>query len=133
MSRIFKQQKNSISHLTPRKLRNLLFPPTTSYRGTDRSVYQRFAIPFAFKPRLSVFEAMVAVAATFLRLVLGCLLFAVWGTYSLLVWFNVASLFFRICILVPLLVVFLLALALMLLAIGALVKALVPRSAVILL
>src|SRR5215471_4361331 len=133
MSRIFKQQKNSISHLTLRKLRNLLFPPTTSYRGTDRSVYQRFAIPFAFKPRLSFFEAIVAVAATFLRLVLGCLLFAVWGTYSLLIWFDVPSLFFRVCILVPLFVVFLLALALMLLAIAAIVKALLPRSAVILL
>jgi hypothetical protein len=119
--------------LTPRKLRGLLFPATTSYRGADRSIYERFAIPFAFKPRLSFFEAMVAIAATFLRLVLGCLLFAVWGTYSLLVWFNVSSLFLRICILVPLFVVFMLALALMLLAIAAFVKLLLPRSAVILL
>jgi len=125
--------KTLVRRLMPPKLLALLFPATTSSSGPDRSVYERFAIPFAFKPRLSFFEAIVAVAATFLRLVLGCLLFAVWGTYSLLIWFDVPSLFFRVCILVPLFVVFLLALALMLLAIAAIVKALLPRSAVILL
>jgi hypothetical protein len=106
-----------------------LFPPDPAFRDApDRSIYERFAIPFAFKPRLSVLEATVAAIATFFRIVLGCLLFAIWGTYTLLVWFDIPNLFWRVAILLPLLAVFLLALALLMLAITALAKVFIPAK-----
>jgi hypothetical protein len=109
----------------------MLFPPEPEYEGfDDRSVYERFAIPFAFEPRLSVVEATVAAIATFFRIVLGCLLFAIWGTYTLLVWLDIPNLFLRIVILIPLLAVFLLALALVMLAITALAKVFIPAKAI---
>jgi hypothetical protein len=111
------------------KLWSQLFPPDPAFRDApDRSIYERFAIPFAFKPRLSVLEATVAAIATFFRIVLGCLLFAIWGTYTLLVWFDIPNLFWRVAILLPLLAVFLLALALLMLAITALAKVFIPAK-----
>ena len=43
----------------------------------DRPGYERFAIPYSFKPRLSLVEALVASLGAFLRIFLGSLLFAV--------------------------------------------------------
>ena len=115
-----------------RRLRNLLaslFPGDPKYPEiADRSVYERFAIPFAFKPRLSVLEAAVAAIAMFLRIVLGCLLFAVWGAYSLLVWCYVDNVFWRFALLLPMLAAFLIALALLLLTITALTRVFIPTK-----
>ena len=60
--------------------RALLFP-TSGGGGEDeaRSGHERFAIPFTFKPQLSFPKAVVATVAAFLRILLGSLLFAVWG------------------------------------------------------
>ena len=115
-----------------RRFLALLFPPQPAFEdAANRSVYERFAIPFAFKPRLSVVEATVAAVATFFRIILGCLLFGIWGTYTLLVWFDIPNLFLRLAILLPLLAVFLLALALMMLAITALARICIPARAAI--
>jgi hypothetical protein len=112
-----------------KKLLAVLFPPTIEYsREKDRSVYERFAIPFAFKPRLSVLEATVAAAAALLRIFLGCILFAVWGTYTLQIWFHVPNLLLRLAILIPLLFLFLISLALMMVVIAFLARAILPAK-----
>ena len=105
----------------------LLLPPTElGDGGGDRSVYERFAIPFTFKPRLSFTEAVIATAGAFLRVFLGSLLFAVWGIYSLVVWTAIRNLFWRIGVLLPLFLLFLLSFALLMLAISALIKMICP-------
>jgi hypothetical protein len=106
----------------------LLLPPAElGSGGRDRSVNERFAIPFTFKPRLSFMEALIATAGAFLRVFLGSLLFAVWGAYSLVLWTAARSLVWRIGVLAPLFLLFLLSFALLMLVISALVRMIWPR------
>jgi hypothetical protein len=58
----------------------------------------------------------------FLRIFLGSLLFAFWGTYSLLTWMAIRSTFGRILVVFPLLLAFFLLFALLMLAIAALAR-----------
>ena len=112
-----------------RKLLASLVPGDPQYpEVADRSIYDRLATPFTFKPRLSVLEATVAAVAMFFRIVVGCILFAIWGTYTLLVWFDVENLLWRFAILLSLLVLFVLSLALMILATTALTRVLIPTK-----
>jgi hypothetical protein len=108
--------------------RAVLFPPAhDSERGVERSVYERFAIPYTFKPRLSFGEAVVAATGACLRIFLGSLLFAIWGTYSLETWSAVRSYFWRTAALVSLFVLFVVSLAVLMLAVSALVRAFSPK------
>jgi len=100
----------------------LLFPPPAE-SAEDRSQHERLAIPHTFKPQLSFPEAVVATIGASLRLLLGCLLFAVWGTYSAFAWSTIRNPFLRIAVELPLLLCFLISFALLMLAIRALVKA----------
>jgi hypothetical protein len=94
----------------------------------ERSSYERFAIPYTFKPQLSVLEATCAAAVAFLRIFLGSLLFAVWGAYTLLVWSAIHSLPWRIAAVAPMAALFLVSFALLMWGISALLrKLLVPR------
>jgi hypothetical protein len=109
-------------------VRALLFPPAEqSDRGVERSAYERFAIPYAFKPQLSFAEAVLAAAGSFLRIFLGSLLFAIWGTYSLETWAAIRSYFWRFAALLPLFVLFVLSFAVLMLAISALVRTFSPK------
>jgi hypothetical protein len=106
------------------KFRALLFPLAAD-RGDgeeDRSVYERFEIPYTFKPHLSFLEALIATAGAVFRIFLGSLLFAVWGTYSLVAWTAIRSPFWRIVVQLPLFLLFLLLFGLLMLAIAALVR-----------
>ncbi len=94
--------------------------------GRDRAVYERFRIPYTFKPQLSFREALIATAGAFLRVFLGSLLFAVWGVYSLVIWTTIRSPFWRASVLLPLFVLFLLSIALLMLAISVLVRTISP-------
>jgi hypothetical protein len=89
----------------------------------DRSAYERFAIPYTFKPQLSFSEAVVAAAGAFLRVFCGCLLFAIWGSYSLFAWGTIRNPFWRLGIELPLFFCFVLAFLAVMLAIAALVRA----------
>ena len=73
----------------------LLFPPEAP---DDRPQYDRLAIPHTFKPQLSFPEAVVATIGAFLRIILGSLLFAVWGTYSAFSWTTIRNPFLRIAV-----------------------------------
>ena len=88
----------------------------------ERSSYERFAIPYTFKPQLSVLEATCAATITFLRIFLGSLLFAVWGVYTLLAWSAIHNLFLRIGAVAVMGALFLLCLALLIWAISVLPK-----------
>jgi hypothetical protein len=90
----------------------------------ERSVYERFAIPFAFKPQLSFVEAVIGTFAAFLRIVLGSVLFAMWGTCILEAWSHIHNLFLRAGVLLALGVLGLLAFALLMFAISFLGRAL---------
>ncbi len=110
------------------KARALLFPPADKAEGgEDRSAYERFAIPYTFKPQLSLAEAIIAVGIAFLRIFLGSMLFAIWGTYSLVAWNSIRGSFWRVAALVPMVALFVLALGLLMLGISALVRSCSPR------
>jgi len=92
-----------------------------------RSKYERLAIPFTFKPQLSFAEALVATAGAMLRIVLGSLLFAVWGTYSLVAWAAIRNPLWRIGVQLPLFLMFVLSFFLLMFAIAALVRTISRR------
>ena len=88
---------------------------------------ERFPIPFTFKPRLSLTEALIATAAAVARILLGSFLFAVWGTYSLIAWTTIRNLPSRVGAVSSLFLAFLLSCALLMSAISAFVRAISPR------
>jgi hypothetical protein len=55
-----------------------------------------FALPYSFKPRLTLIEAALAALFTFVRIFLGCLLFAVCGSYTLAAWSRLRGLWWRV-------------------------------------
>ncbi len=78
--------------------------------------YDRLAIPHSFKPQMSVLEAVFAALGMFLRIVLSSLLFAVWGACSLMARSRIPSLFLRLPVLAVLLALFVLGLAMLVVA-----------------
>ena len=110
------------------KLGDLLaLPPEPDCADPSRSQYERLAIPHSFKPRLSVAEAAVAAGGAVLRIFLGSLLFAVWGTYSLIAWGAVQNVFLRSVMALFLLALFVVLLAALMLAIAGLGRMISPR------
>ena len=91
----------------------------------ERSSYERFAIPYTFKPQLSVLEATCAATMAFLRILLGSLLFAVWGVYTLMAWSAIHNVFLRIGAVAAMGALFLLCLAFLIWALSVLPKKLV--------
>jgi len=116
-------------HLLFRRVWVVLFPPTEEHRpeAADRSAYERFAIPFSFKPRLTVWEATLAAVVSFARIVLGSILFAFWGTGILFVWSKITNLLLRIAAVLPLIALFVVALAALMYCISLLIQRLFPR------
>jgi hypothetical protein len=110
------------------KLRELLAAPgDRAGQYPDRSLYERFAIPHSFKPRLSFTEAVVSAGGAILRILSGSLLFAVWGTYALLAWNAIPNVFLRGVVLLALISSFAVALGFLMLAISALVRMVWPH------
>ncbi len=113
------------------KLRELLVfhPNHQSLDDPPRSSYERFAIPYNFKPQLSVVEAAISAAGAFLRIFFGSILFAIWGGYTLFAWSSIRNVILRGGALLALLLLFAAALGTLLLAISALVRKCLSRSA----
>jgi len=112
------------------KLRELLVFDRNHDSQDDpgRSSYERFAIPYTFKPQLSLAEAAISAAGAFLRILLGSILFAVWGTYSFYAWNSIRNVLLRGSLLLVLLLLFAVSLAALMLAISALVRKCLRRS-----
>lgn len=110
------------------RARSLLFPPADLDHGkVDRYLYERFAIPYSFKPRLSVGEAFIAAILAFFRIFLGSLAFALWGTYVLLAWSAIRNFPLRLVAVLALTVLFITLLLLLMLGISTLARILAPR------
>jgi hypothetical protein len=110
------------------KFRELIQSPVEgAAQDPARPSYQRLAIPHSFKPQLSVGEAVIAAGGALLRIVLGSLLFAIWGTYSFLTWSTVQNPFLRFPLLLAMLALFAFLMALLLVGISALLRMVWPR------
>lgn len=94
----------------------------SSVKDKGRSVSERFAVPYVFRPRLTLIEAMVAAGFAFLRIVLGSLLFAFCGTGIWMTWNAIHNVFWRLAAVLPQIFVFFLLLALLMIAISALAR-----------
>ena len=92
-----------------------------------RSIADRFAIPHDFPPDLTLKEALVRVVGALVRICLGSLLFALWGVGSALAWGAILNPFLRVAALVPLLLLFLLALTGLMVGVTAAVKKISPK------
>jgi hypothetical protein len=88
---------------------------------------QRLPIPHTFNDGLSFPEAAIAVAQALLRILLGCLLFAMWGTLALWLWDSIGSHFWWGVVLVPVLALFLSSMFALMVAITVLTKAVAPK------
>lgn len=112
------------------KLRELLVVDRSHASQDDpvRPSYERLAIPYSFKPQLSLVEAAISAAGAFLRIVSGSILFAVWGTYTFYAWSSMRNVFLRGSVVLVLLFLFVVSFALLMLAISALVRKCLPRS-----
>jgi hypothetical protein len=105
------------------RLRSRLFSPIEAQSdAAGRPIYERFAIPYSFKPSLSVGEAVVAAAAAFFRIFFSSLLFAFWGAYSLAAVLRIRHWFWRVIAAALLIAIFLALLTLLLLAISAVAR-----------
>jgi len=94
-----------------------------------RTIAQRFAIPHDFPPNLSLPEALIRVAAAMARILLGSLLFAVWGVWSAGAWDAIPGHFLRAAAILPLALLFLIPFTALMAGISAMVKAVTPKAA----
>jgi hypothetical protein len=96
--------------------------------SAQRTIAQRFAIPHDFPPNLSLPEALIRVAAAMARILLGSLLFAVWGVWSVRTWDAIPGHFLRGAAILPLVLLFLIPFTAIMAGISALVKAVTPKA-----
>lgn len=73
----------------------------------DRSPLEQFAVPFMFQPELTPSQAFGAALRAFLRIVLGSILFGVWGAYALLMWVSIPNSLLRVVAMIPMIALFL--------------------------
>ncbi len=85
----------------------------------NRSFLGRFATPHTFCPDMSSGEALVAVAAVLARIFGGCVLFALWGGATGAAWSAIGNHFWRWPAVAGLFVVFVSALAGLMMATAA--------------
>lgn len=107
----------------PPVFRNHAPPPST----LGRSAFSRFAAPYTFGPDLSIGEALIAVAGTLTRIFGACLLFALWGGASVFAWSAIGSRFWRVAAQPPLLLLFLAALAALMLGVSRVERSILPK------
>jgi hypothetical protein len=93
----------------------------------SRSLAERFAIPHDFPPNLSLPEALIRVAAALARILLGSLMFAVWGVFSARTWSSIPSHFWRTVAILPLALLFLIPFTALMAGISAMVRAISPK------
>jgi len=93
----------------------------------DASRLERFALPYVFKPRLSLGDAFAAAIFMLLRIFMGSLLFAFWGTGTLLAWSAIGNRFWRVAALLPLLLLFPILFGLLMSGISAMANLFIRR------
>jgi hypothetical protein len=93
-----------------------------------RPHYRRLALPFTFKPELSLTEAVIASIAAFLRIFLGSILFGFYAWYSLAALKAIRIPIWQVTAAVPMVAGFLLLFALLMAGISACVRRLMPKN-----
>jgi hypothetical protein len=93
-----------------------------------RSPLEKFAVPHQFQPRLSLSGALVAVTGALARILLGCLIAALWGVWIWLTAVSPHSIFWKGAAILALAAGLAASLAALLWAISALVNYLTPSS-----
>lgn len=88
---------------------------------------QRLAVPHTFNENLGFSGAALAVTQAFLRIFLGSLVFAVWGTTALWLWDAIENRFLRGLVLLPVLALFLASMLALMIGISVAVKAVVSK------
>lgn len=95
-----------------RSISELILPKGPEESGLENcSEFERFAIPYKFQPALRVSDAAVFALRSLLRIILGSLLFGVWGAYTLLAWTSIHNPYLRAAAMVPMAALFLILLA----------------------
>ena len=97
-------------------------PPTPAV-----PVFSEFSMPHQFNPSLGWLRGLAAIAAAFARILAFCMVFAVWGVMSVLAWSRIASHFWRVLALVPMIMALPAALIPPMLAIAAIENRIRPR------
>jgi len=90
-------------------------------------VFAHLALPHSFNPDLGLVEALVAVVACLARIFGACVLFALWGGFAAWAWSSIASHFWRMAAVGPLVLLFAAALAALMLTITAVETRIRPR------
>jgi hypothetical protein len=95
--------------LNLRTIHALIFPGVihSEAEEADRSPFERFAIPHMFQPKLTPSQAFGAALRAFLRIILGSLLFGVWGAYAMLMWTSIHNPYLRVAAMIPMVGLFL--------------------------
>jgi|ERR1035438_2229139 hypothetical protein len=110
------------------KIRSWFYEPLPQPESSGhRSLAQRFAIPHDFPPNLSVREAVIRVAAALARILLGSLLFALWGVFSARTWSAIPSHFWKAAAILPLVLLFLAPFTALMAGISVMVRAVSPK------
>jgi hypothetical protein len=105
-----------------------MFPPFDGPpRAGARSVGEPFAIPYTFNPQFTFSGALIALVSSVSRICLGSLLFAVWGVGSLIALSRIHSQFWSAVALIPLILLFLVLFAVLMIAISTLVGWISPH------
>ncbi len=84
-----------------------------------------FALPYSFKPQLTLLEAALAACMAFVRIVLGCLLFAVWGSYTLAAWSHLRGQWWRVPVILLMFGLFVVSFTGLMLSISAVARGLI--------
>jgi hypothetical protein len=103
-------------------------PDSTSHSAAPgRSVFARFAVPYSFNPDLRPREALFAVVGCLARIFGGVLLFAAWGGLSALALSAIGNRFWCAVAVLPLILLFLAALAFLMFTISAIENRVLPK------
>jgi len=95
-----------------------------AFGGPERGPgIQRLAIPYVFNEGLGIRDTAIATTLAFLRIILGCLLFAVWGVLALWLWPAMGPHFWRWPVLVFVLALFLSSILALMISISMLANA----------
>jgi hypothetical protein len=112
-----------------RRLALRMFPP---FDGRPEpgvpSVGQPFALAYTFSPNFTFWGAVIALVSSISRIFLGSLLFAVWGVGALTAWSHIHSYFWRAIALPPLILLFLVLFAALMIAISTIVGWISPKN-----
>jgi hypothetical protein len=94
-------------------------------KAGEKSPLGQFSVPFMFQPELTLSQAFTAALRAFLRIILGSILFGVWGAYALLVWTSISNPVLRVAAMIPMIALFLVLLCGLLIATTLLLR---PRA-----